>query len=75
MIRVEALGGLRILVNGEESVPLAKQRLKSALLVYLAVERSCMREALIGTFWPEREPERARHVLSQTVYELRKQLG
>jgi DNA-binding SARP family transcriptional activator/TolB-like protein len=75
MIRVEALGGLRILVNGEESVPLAKQRLKSALLVYLAVERSCMREALIGTFWPEREPERARHVLSQTVYELRKSLG
>ena len=75
MIRVEALGGLRILVNGEESTPLAKQRLKSALLVYLAVERSCMREALIGTFWPEREPERARHVLSQTVYELRKQLG
>src|SRR5262245_19622106 len=75
MIRVEALGGLRILVNGEESVPLAKQRLKSALLVYLAVERSCMREALIGTFWPDREPERARHVLSQTVYELRKMLG
>ena len=75
MIRVEALGGLRIMVNGEESVPLAKQRLKSALLVYLAVERSCLREALIGTFWPEREPERARHVLSQTVYELRKMLG
>ncbi len=75
MIRVEALGGLRIHVNGEESVPLAKQRLKSALLVYLSVERSCLREALIGTFWPEREPERARHVLSQTVYELRKMLG
>ena len=69
MIRVQALGGLRIFVRGEESVTLSKQRLKSGLLVYLAVERSCMREVLIGTFWPEREPERARHVLSQAVYD------
>jgi DNA-binding SARP family transcriptional activator/TolB-like protein len=75
MIRIEALGGLRILVDDQESVVLAKQRLKCGLLVFLAVERSVMRETLIATFWPDREPDRARHALSQTIYELRKLLG
>src|SRR5262245_29148885 len=75
MIRVEALGGLRILVGDQESATLAKQRLKSGLLVFLAVERSVMRETLITTFWPEREPDKARHALSQNIYELRKMLG
>src|SRR5262245_38487079 len=75
MIRIEALGGLRIFVGDQEFGALAKQRLKCGLLVYLAVERSVMRESLIGVFWPDREPERARHALSQNLYELRKLLG
>jgi hypothetical protein len=40
MIRIESLGGLRIFVGEQESAALAKQRLKSGLLVFLAVEPS-----------------------------------
>lgn len=75
MIRIEALGGLRIFVGDQEPPALAKQRLKCGLVVFLAVERSVLRESLLNTFWPDREPERARHALSQTLYELRKLLG
>jgi DNA-binding SARP family transcriptional activator/TolB-like protein len=75
MIRVEALGGLRILVGDQEFAALAKQRLKCGLLVFLAVERSVMRESLIATFWPDKEPDKARHALSQNLYELKKMLG
>jgi len=74
-IRVESLGGLRVFRNGGELVEFPRQKLRCALLLYLAVERDAARERLTELFWPSREPERARHTLSQMVYELRQALG
>ncbi|MFW5951117.1 MAG: BTAD domain-containing putative transcriptional regulator [Gemmatimonadota bacterium] len=74
-VRVTTLGTLRIELDGRvlERLPAARNR--SALLVYLAVEREATRDALMGLLWPDRPPARARHLLSQTLYELRQELG
>lgn len=74
-IRVESLGGLRVFRNGGELVEFPRQKLRCALLLYLAVERDATRERLTELLWPSRESERARHTLSQMVYELRQALG
>ncbi|CAN5759521.1 hypothetical protein BH23GEM3_BH23GEM3_00330 [soil metagenome] len=74
-VRVEALGGLRI-VRGEREAPeLRQHRTLAALLVYLAVERRVARDALMATFWPESDTEKARHALRQALYRLRQVLG
>lgn len=75
MIRVEALGGLRVYKDGEELRSLPAKPLRAALLVYLAVERESTREDLCTLLWADSTPERARASLSQTLYELRKELG
>lgn len=49
-----------------------------ALLVYLAVECAsdfCRRDTLLGIFWAEREDDRARNTLRQSLFYLRKSLG
>lgn len=48
-----------------------------ALLAILAANapRGTSRERVLGILWPESEPERARHALSQTLYSLRRDLG
>ncbi|MGW8268164.1 MAG: AfsR/SARP family transcriptional regulator, partial [Longimicrobiales bacterium] len=74
-IRVLTLGGLRILRDGEELTSLPGKQVRCGLLVYLAVERSATRDTLLALLWPEKDPERARHTLSQTLYELRNELG
>ncbi|HEX9107729.1 MAG TPA: protein kinase [Longimicrobiales bacterium] len=75
MIRVLTLPGVRVLAASREIATLQGRRLPLALLSYLAVERSASRDSVLGVFWPEREEERARHSLSQTLYELRRELG
>jgi len=75
MIRVTTLPGIRIHAGAAEITALEGHRLPLALLAYLAVERSAARDTVLGVFWPEREEERARHSLSQTLYELRRALG
>jgi DNA-binding SARP family transcriptional activator/tRNA A-37 threonylcarbamoyl transferase component Bud32 len=75
MIRVEALGGLRVLKDGEELQSLHAKRLRAAVLVYIAVERETSRGRLCQLFWPDSSPEDGRHSLSQMLYELRKDLG
>lgn len=70
-IRVRTLGGLDVFVDGTEAGDLVTRRLGAALLVYLALERSATRDQVITLFWPEREGRRARHSLSQLLYELK----
>jgi DNA-binding SARP family transcriptional activator/tetratricopeptide (TPR) repeat protein len=72
-IELITLGELRCLHDGVETeVP--KQKLRFALLTYLAMERSAPREKLAAMFWPGIDEERARHRLSQSLHALRKSL-
>ncbi len=75
MIRVVTLPGIRVQAGAAEVSALEGRRLPLALLVYLAVERSVARDSVLAVFWPERDEERARHSLSQALYELRRDLG
>jgi len=74
MIRIELLGGLRATRDAEPLDSLLSQRLRSSVLAYLAAEQTVSREALLRLFWPDREADRARHVLSQMLYELRRDI-
>jgi TolB-like protein/DNA-binding SARP family transcriptional activator/tetratricopeptide (TPR) repeat protein len=74
-IHVATLGGLRIDQGGAEVHDLPAQPVRCALFVYLALQRGATRDELTALLWPERDTERARHALSQTIYELRRRLG
>ncbi len=74
-IRVFTLPGLRIVSPAGEVSALAGRRLPRSLFAYLAVERSASRDTLLALLWPDRDEERGRHSLSQTLYELRRALG
>jgi TolB-like protein/DNA-binding SARP family transcriptional activator/Tfp pilus assembly protein PilF len=74
-IHVGTLGGLRVEREGREVAELSSQPVRCALLLYVALERDAMREELLGLLWPARHPDRARHSLRQTLYELRRTLG
>lgn len=75
MIRVETLGGLRVSTPAEERSALPAKPLRAAMLVYLVVEGESTRERLCNLFWGDSDPRRARRSLSQTLLELRKELG
>jgi DNA-binding SARP family transcriptional activator len=73
--RIELFGGLRI--RGRETViERFRTRKTGALLAYLAfyAERTHSRDELTAVFWPEDEPESARHKLSVALSALRQQL-
>ncbi len=74
-IRVTTLGGLRVVRDDAELDALLAQRVRCALLVVLAVEGKATRDRLMGLLWPDKAPDKARHSLSQTLYELKKHLG
>jgi TolB-like protein len=76
MLRLRTLGG--VAVEGETG-PIggaAAQRKSLALLVLLAVagDRGISRDRLLAYLWPETEPERAAHRLTQALYALRRSL-
>lgn len=74
-VRLHVLGGLHAF---RDAVPLAwvpAQRVRSALLVYLALTREAARDQLAQLLWPDEAAERARHALSQTLYLLRQAFG
>lgn len=75
MIRVATLGRLSVYRDGVEVADVLARKVPLALLVYLAGEREVSREKLAALFWAERAPDRARHSLSQAVYDLTSQLG
>lgn len=55
----------------------AVQPRQSALLAILgaARDKGCSRERVVGLLWPESDEAEARHILSNSVYELRRALG
>jgi TolB-like protein len=77
MLRLRTLGGA--VVQGE-SGPLggaAAQRKSLALLALLAPgsERGMSRDKIVTYLWPDAEPVRAAHGMSQLLYALRRELG
>ncbi|HEX6134820.1 MAG TPA: BTAD domain-containing putative transcriptional regulator [Longimicrobiales bacterium] len=74
-VQLTTLGAVRVF-RGETELPeLPAQRLRLALLVYLALERDVSRESVLAMFWPERDNGRGKHALRQMLYELRQALG
>ena len=77
MLLLRTFGGLSLSAADRELAGAAAQRRPLALLAILAVagERSVSRERLQLLLRPESDAERARKVLAQTVYALRRNLG
>jgi TolB-like protein/DNA-binding SARP family transcriptional activator len=77
MVRLELLGCCVLLAD---SVPVrgrAARAHRLALLAILAVAgpRPVSRDKLLALLWPERDEDSGRHLLSQTLYLLRQELG
>ncbi len=77
MVSLQLLGGASFRTESGPVVGEAAQARRMALLVLLATtpNGAVGREKLIGYLWPDVEAERARHLLSEAVYQLRKALG
>jgi DNA-binding SARP family transcriptional activator len=75
MIRVQVLGRLGLEVRGVPLQALSAQPLRGSIFLYLCVERESSRDTLVRMFWPDRDEDRARRLLSQTLYELKRLLG
>lgn len=74
-IRLQTFGGLRLTLDDAPLDGLLNRRSRTALFVYLAVERKVSRESLVKVFWPDSERASARHALRQGLYHLRGRLG
>lgn len=74
-IEIRTLGALSVFLDGAEVEEFVAQPVRTALLVHLAIEREATRESAMALVWPERDSGRARHALSQTLYELKRTLG
>lgn len=75
MLCVHTLGRFDVALDGTSLSWVHRQKRRSALLVYLAVEGATHRDRLMGVFWPDSAPDRARRALNQAVYALRRRLG
>ncbi len=76
MLRLDTLGGLRLLDLGNGR-PAVTQRRRLALLALLAAagDRGLTRDKVIGYLWPESTAEHARHALEQLLYAIRQQVA
>ena len=78
MLRIKCLGQLTVVRDdGQPLAGAASQPRRLAILALLARtgERGITREKVIGYLWPDSDEERARRLLSQAVYTLRRDLG
>jgi DNA-binding SARP family transcriptional activator/TolB-like protein len=77
MVSLQLLAGASIRTDQGPVTGEAAQARRIALLALLAVtpNGAVGREKLIGSLWPDVDPERGRHLLSEAVYQLRKALG
>ncbi len=75
--RLYAFGGLRLEARGETATGAPAQRRRLALLALLAAagSRGLTRDKALGYLWPEHSASRARHLLSESLYVLRRFLG
>jgi len=78
-IRLRTLGTLGLSGSDKQGLKaLVSQPKRAVLLVYLAVARPKglhRRDTLLALLWPDSDQARARHALSQLVYQLRRTLG
>jgi DNA-binding SARP family transcriptional activator len=74
-IEIRTLGGLHVLVDGEEDPRLSAQPARAALLVFLSVEGDVSRDQVQALLWSRLPPDRARHSLNQALHLLRRELG
>lgn len=74
---LQLLGGLRLVLNGQPVAGKAAHRRRLALLVLLssAPKRRLTRERLIDFLWEEAQAEAGRKLLSESLYQLRSELG
>jgi DNA-binding SARP family transcriptional activator/Flp pilus assembly protein TadD len=75
MLALRVLGGFEVVLEGHEVTELTAQPSRAALLVLLGMEGSTTRDAVVGVLWPDHDPQKARHALSQTLHRLRGSLG
>ena len=77
MLRLRTFGGLALTADAQPLSGAAGQRRPLALLAVLAVAGAhpTSRERLQALLWPESDEARARRVLAQTLYALRRDLG
>lgn len=76
-IQLFTLGTVRLTSHGSTIVGPPAQRRRLALLALLSAagERGLSREKAIGFLWQEQSAARARHLLSEAMYVLRKVVG
>src|SRR5262245_5662942 len=74
-LRLLTFGQFRCFRDREQVTDLPRQRLRSALMLYLAVKRETARQAVQYMFWSERTEEKGRGALKQNIYELHKTFG
>jgi TolB-like protein/DNA-binding SARP family transcriptional activator/Tfp pilus assembly protein PilF len=76
MLHLKTLGGLSVAVDGAAGSGAAQQRKTLALLALLAVagRRGLSRDKLVAYLWPEADAARARGLLNQACYALRRDL-
>lgn len=76
MLRLLTFGGLA-LVRRDGTPPPRPRPQRLAILAVLAAagSRGVSRERVSALFWPDADPERARHSLRQALYALRHELG
>jgi DNA-binding SARP family transcriptional activator len=78
VIRIRTLGRAEIGIENVErgSDPVFGPGKPIALLVWLASlpDQSCRRDQAIDLLWSDVEPERARHALRQTIWDLRRRI-
>src|SRR5687768_15012895 len=76
MLRLLTFGGLA-LVRRDGSPPPRPRPQRLAILAVLAAagSRGISRERVSALFWPDADPERARHSLRQALYALRQEVG
>ena len=77
MLSLRVFGGLALSGPGGPILGRGSQRRRLALLAILAHARGrpVSRDKIIALLWPETRAERARHLLADSIYVLRRQLG
>lgn len=77
VVRIQALGPLRIAMDDNEAARVAQPR-RLALLAYLVLAHPRglhSRDTLVALLWPESSAEQGRHALRSSLHAIRKALG
>ena len=76
-MRLNTLGGIRVVADGRLVTGAAAQPRRLAVLALLARagRPGITREKILALLWPDEPEERARRSLNQAVYSLRRDLG